>query len=496
MNLFIELRRHRKLAEKRHPMYENSRFAKFGIYVTAIFWAGYLVFFGTLFAFAFEDEAVEPYHVLNAGLAFFLILDFMLRFLYQKTPAQEVKPYLLLPVKRNRLIDFLLVRSGLGGFNFIWLFLFVPFALLTVTKFYGLWGAFTYCAGIWLLMLFNNYWFLLCRTLLGERIWWLLLPACVYGGLLAALFIPDGRPLFDWFVSLGDAYITGNVFAFLGTLAAIALVWLAGSRVIRKFIYNELNKVKDSTMQAKRLSEYEFLDRYGITGEYMRLELKLLLRNRVCRGSLAGLIFIVVFFSAMAGFTDAYGDGVQDFIVLYCYVMFAISLLGSLMSEEGNYIDGLMSWRASIRALLQAKYEFYLAALSVPFLLMLPGVAWGGIGLLQSVSWMVFTGGAGYFCFFMACPYNKHTLNLNMKMTGRMNMSTGQSLMNFAAFALPFAIYVPLKLLVYETAARWIMIAIGAGFIASSRQWLKYVCKRFMQRRYQNMEGFRDSRQR
>lgn len=60
-------------------------------------------------------------------LIFILALDFLLRVPFQKTPTQEVKPYLLLPVKRIRVIDFLLIRSGLSLFNLFWLFLFVPF---------------------------------------------------------------------------------------------------------------------------------------------------------------------------------------------------------------------------------------------------------------------------------------------------------------------------------------------------------------------------------
>ena len=181
MNLFIELRRHGKLSDKRHPMYEKNRFGRLWMYLMAIFWAGYLVFFGTLFAFVMQDEAREPYHIINSGLVFFLILDFMIRFPFQKTPTQEVKPYLLLPVPRRRVIDFLLLRSGLSGFNLVWLFFFVPFATFTVVRFYGVGGLLGYCLGIWLLMVLNNYWFLLCRTLMNERLAWVLLPLAVYG---------------------------------------------------------------------------------------------------------------------------------------------------------------------------------------------------------------------------------------------------------------------------------------------------------------------------
>ena len=115
MSLFLDLRKHGKLAEKRNPMYEKSKFGKFWMYFMFVFWAGYLIFFGTTFAFAFDGGATEAYHVMNSGLIFVLVLDFLIRLPFQKTPTQEVKPYLLLPIKRNRLIDFLLIRSGMNS---------------------------------------------------------------------------------------------------------------------------------------------------------------------------------------------------------------------------------------------------------------------------------------------------------------------------------------------------------------------------------------------
>ena len=254
MNLFLELRKHGKLAEKRHPMYEKSKFGKFWMYFMGIFWAGYLIFFGTVFAFAFDGGAKESYHVMNSGLIFILALDFLMRLPFLKTPTQEIKPYLLLPVKRSRLIDFLLLRSALSGFNLLWLFLFVPFAIITVTKFYGIGGVFTYCVGIWLLILFNNYWYLLCRTLMDERIWWFLLPVAVYGGIAAALFLPDKSPLFAWSIDLGEGFITGDWLTFAGMLAAIAAMCLINRSIMQKLVYNELNKVEDTTVQVKRVS--------------------------------------------------------------------------------------------------------------------------------------------------------------------------------------------------------------------------------------------------
>ena len=110
--LFNELRLHGKLAAKRHPMYEKNKIGKYIMYASFIFWGAYFIFIGIGLAKAISTEVpnMEAYHILNSGLIFALALDFVIRFPFQKTPTQEVKPYLLLPVKRSRILDFLLLH--------------------------------------------------------------------------------------------------------------------------------------------------------------------------------------------------------------------------------------------------------------------------------------------------------------------------------------------------------------------------------------------------
>lgn len=495
MNLFIELRKHGKLAAKRNPMYEKNKFGKFWMYFMAVFWAGYLVFFGTTFAFAFNDGATEAYHVLNSGLIFVLCLDFLMRFPFQKTPTQEAKPYLLLPIRRNRLIDFLLIRSGLDGFNLIWLFFFVPFAIISITRFYGITGVATYSIGIWMLMVFNNYWFLLCRTLMSERVWWAILPILVYGTIAAGMFIPDNSPLFDWSIDLGEGFIQGHPSAFVGMFAAIAVLWFANREVMSKLIYNEINKVED--VKVKHVSEYKFLDRYGEIGEYMRLELKMLLRNKICKTSLRTCFLIVAGFTCILSFTEAYdGKGMKNFIMIYNFLIFGLLFLSNPMSYEGNYIDGLMSRKESIYTLLRAKYTLYSVAILIPLLLMIPAMATGKLSVLSCIAWAVFVAGGVYFCLFQLAVYNNKTTDLNTKMTSRRNMGSGlQNLISGATFGGPFLLNFILTSIFGPDTTAWILIAIGTGFILTSRLWLRNVYQRFMKRRYKNMEGFRDSRQ-
>ena len=93
--LFNELRRHGKLAAKRHPMYEKNKIGKYIMYASFIFWGAYFIFIGIGLAKAISTEVpnMEAYHILNSGLIFALALDFVIRFPFQKTPTQNEAVY-------------------------------------------------------------------------------------------------------------------------------------------------------------------------------------------------------------------------------------------------------------------------------------------------------------------------------------------------------------------------------------------------------------------
>ncbi len=493
MNLFLELRRHDKLSNKRSPFYEQSQVAQFFIYLAAAFYVCYLILFGVMFAFIMDDGAKEAYHYINSGLFIFFAIDFLMRFGFQKLPTQEIKPYILLPIKRSSLIDVLLVRSALSSYNLFWLFFFVPFAILTVTKFYGIWGVITYCFGIWLIAVANNYWFQLCKLLLGEKFWWFLLPLAFWGAIIGLAFA-DFDPLYNFHLEVGEGLIQGNILTFIGLLALIAALFFINRWLIGKLMYNEMNKVADT--KVKHVSEYKFFDRFGEIGEYMRLELKMLTRNKVSRQQLISISVLVIVFSLLISFSDVYEGSFQDFLVIYNFVIFGTMFLSMLMSFEGNYIDGLMSRKESIYTLLRAKYYIYSVAMLIPLLFMLPAVFTGKVLFLTCLAWMVFTCGAVFCCYFQLAVYNNRTIPMNEKMTNRNYMGSGkQNIISLVVFGVPITLGLALKGILGEMWMAIIVLTVGVAFMLTSNLWIMNVYKRFMKRRYINMEGFRDSRQ-
>lgn len=494
--LYRIIKRNQKLAAKRNPAFDSNRFAKFLVYFMMAYWAAILLLFGFLLPPMFEGIVpnMEPYHIMNQGLVYVLLADFLVRFMGQPSVSQELKPYLLMPVKKNRLIDTFLLQSGLNGFNFIWFFTYVPFAFLTIIRFYGFGGMFLYLLGIWLLFVMNNYWFLLCKMLMSEKIVWYLLPVFVYGILGCAEFLLQGLPVSRFTMNLAEGFIEGNLLSFGLVIAAIIILFIINREIQKVILYNEISKVKDTKL--KKVSEFKFLDRYGEIGEYIRLELKLIMRNKTVKTQFRLAFIVMIGFSLAIAFTDVYdGTGMISFLCAYNYALLPIMTLGQVMSFEGNYIDGLMSRKESIFNLLRAKYYLTTFIIIIPFLIMLIPVCKGKISLMMAIAYLLFTAGLVFCLLLQLTIYNTRTLPLNTTvMKSNKSSTTQQMIVIGLAMTTPLILDSLLCTIFSDNVAYIILAIIGLAFIATHNYWIMNIYKRFMKRRYQNMEEFRASR--
>jgi len=180
---------------------------------------------------------------------------------------------------------------------------------------------------------------------------------------------------------------------------------------------------------------------------------------------------------------------------MYNYVLCVILSLSAIRDYQGNNVDGLMADKKSICALVKAKYPTSPWGDVIWFRLLTPAIVMGKVALLTCLSWFFFIPGFVYFCMFQMAVYNNKTVDMNNTMTQR-NIGTGmQNLLSFAALGVPLLLLYGMQALFDDNTVSVIFIFIGIAFIATSRLWLQNVYHRFMKRRYQNMEGFRDSRQ-
>lgn len=492
--LYFDILKNRRVEMSRNLTRDKETFARILIFLSIAFWAAYLLFLGAMLPSLFIAEwpGMEPYHMLNKGLALILFVDFIIRFTFP-TPAQEIRPYLLLPVSRRKTMACFLLHRIFQPFNLFWMFFFIPFALLTITQFYGFSGVTGYLLGIWMLMVMNSYWSMLICVLKRQRFIYILFSCFVYLPLILAEVLPHTQYTSTAFMYLAEGFILCKVWAFAIVIALIALLFYLNYRIQMASVYKEISS--NDSYRAGRIKVFAFLENIGGIGEYMLLEVKQISRNKRPRTRFWSAIFVTCLFIA-ALTADLYQENyMQQFVCLYCFCILGVMSLPQIMSTEGNYIDGLMVHKESIYHMLCAKYYIQCLLLILPFSLCMIAVGLEKIPLLMSVAYMAFTMGIVFCGLMQMAVYNNTTSPLNAgAIVKKRENTTWQSVTVLAALFVPLLICKILIFCFNEDTAYVLFIILGIAGFATHRLWIHNIYTRMMKRRYKNMEGFRSSK--
>ena len=492
--LYKLLRKNENLKERRHPMFDKNRFMKFLLIFMWLYYAAILIFLGVTMAIGMKGayNGVAAHHVLDGWFPIVLIIDFWVRFIMQDTPVNQAKPYTLLPIRRSFLMNVYLIRSGFSLGNLYWGFMLVPFGLIAIAVPFGWMSFIGWLFGWWLLCIANGFSYLFVRTLLTKHMAWLILPIIIHGAILAAMILPEHSWLDMPCTVLLNAFANWKILNILAVFAVIAILYYANFLLQTSMVYNEISKKED--VEVKNTAKMSFLNRYGRIGEYLKLEVRMRMRNKTVKMQFAMGLGMMLLFSVIMYFTDVYsGSFMRSFICLYNYIVLGMMTLIVIMCYEGNYIDGLMSRRESIYQLLRAKYYFNSFLLIIPPIIMLPLMISGKMSVWMNLSYLFFTVGVLYPILFQLAVYNKDTLPMNQKLTGKQGNAT-QQIISMVILFLPIGIEKLATLLLGDPWGYILLMCMGIIGVATHKVWLKNIYQRFMVRRYTNMEGFRASR--
>ena len=501
LEIIRELRRHRKLAEKRAIDYERNKTAKYVLMFLGGFVIVYLIFFAVIFSLVANESTSETAIELMMGISpYILLVDFLFRFVAQQTPSQIVKPYVLLPIPKSTCIDTFVGTSLFTWGNAIWFAMLIPYAIMSVLFVEGFWPTVGFLLCFYLLILANSQWYSIVRTLINNSLVYWLVPIVVYAIVALPVLLKGGSEkgfenFFDLYAGIGTKISDGSALPYLGALALLVVLVAINRRLQMANVMREISKTEQTKLHS--ISQFAYFDRFGEVGQYLKLEIKSILRNKNPRKGFVMATAIVLMFSLIIALTDVYdGQFMTNFWCVYNFVIYGSMQLTRVMCNEGNYIDCLMVRRENILKLLRAKYIFNTAILVLPFVLMLPTVFAGKWSILMLVAYAVFTAGFQYFILFQMAVYNKQTVPLNTKFISKSGMENNyyQVVVQMLAFFLPIVLISVLQLFLSDTVAYLIILLIGVVFVVTQPLWMRNIYNRMMQRKYVLMEGFRSSR--
>lgn len=329
---------------------------------------------------------------------FYMAIDFLLRFIVQTTPGMMVKPYILQPISRYTAIECFLIGEHVSGYNLLWLCMFVPYSIIQLFAGESFALVMLELVTCELLMILNSQIYLFFRTLINRSVLWLIPGLVFYALPFTPLML---SPKADTFDKMVDMIIAQGLswYALPIVLLVICGLFFVNRHMQFIFVYEEISKKTERAL--KHVSEFAFFNRFGLIGEYLKIELKSNIRNKTMRTRCIYSLCAVIAFSLLVAYTTIYdSELMQNFWCLYCFALYGVTALIKIMGQEGNYIELLMMHRENIIALLRAKFIFYSAVLIIPFVIMLPAVFTGKYTILMLFAYMLLTAGFLHFVIF------------------------------------------------------------------------------------------------
>lgn len=427
--------------------------------------------------------------VFNGMILYYFTIEFLMRLQLQELPTLAVQPYLHLNIPKSKLISFLNITALFSVFNLLPLLLFFPFSILKINSDFGAFACIMYLLAIISLVIFNNYAALYFKRLtIGN----------LKAGILGSIFLV-AVGLLEYFKIFSIASLSNHVFHVITTTPTVATIFpvaavimlTINTRFLKRNLYlEELQSAK----QKKSSTDYPFLDRFGETGVYLALEIKLILRNKRSRSTLTkGLLFI--FYGLLF-----YKQETLDANKFWSLIFPATFMTGNMIMLYGQFMfgwqssefDGLLTSKLNIKTFFKAKFLlFTIGSTLLTAAVSIYGLIGWKILILQFAVYCYNIGITSVITLYFATR-NYKALDLSKGSAMNWQGITASTMLQTIPLMLsPYLIYLPISLI---SNPYWGIAGVaitGLAGLLTRNFWINFLTKEFQERKYKIAEGFR-----
>ncbi len=489
-----ELRKHQWKAFERHPMLGRNMAVKVFMFFMFGLLGVQLLSFGFLLNGILLETGVYTYAIdsFNYLLLYSLLFDFTIKYIMKQSQSMQIAPYLTLPIKRNKLFNFLLVKEFTNIWNLYFLFLVIPFSFMAIVPHYGIISTILYILFFYSLCIGNSLLVNIANNLLQRNGWFLFLPIIIVAAIVGITLIP-GVNVGDYTVIIGEWILKNNPLVWIVQLLMLAVLWWINLSMMRNELYRAMQGKKIS--EGKTLFRLPFLDKLGKAGEFINLEFKMILRSKRLKAQMYAGIFFIVYYFIMIN-TPV---GRDDYFFRIFFTMFVMGWVGLIMGQymftsESSFFDGLMTRDLSLLDMMKGKYIFYIAYAILILFIMMPLVFVGKLDFIFVISIFFYCIGFLFFLMFQNAVYNKSYFDHSESGLFNWKGTSGNMLMvTMIGMFIPIIMVMIIKSVFDQDVANYFMLVTGLLFTLTANYWLKWTYNRFLKKKYKNMEGFRSN---
>lgn len=436
-----------------------------------------------------ESSANPIADLMRYGLYFFLAI-LLFRYMLQKLPTFMVKPYLVLPIKKSKLVNFMLTKPLFNSLNILPL----GFVLAITLGLHKQMDAYTFWVIVGTVMtgdLFVNYLSIYIKRvqIKHEYVFYLFLAS------VGALLFLDQFAIIDLqaFSSLVFMQVIAQpLYLLLGLLLFVVAYYLNFQLLYNHFSLEDFGK--GDTNQRSSLENLNYLDRFGKIGTFALLELKMCVRNKRTRTMLfmAPLFLLYgLFFYNDPKYLEM--NGFLIFVGLFISGGFMMSFGLYFFAWESGHFDLVLTANNTYKDYIKAKYYLMMSTSTMIYLLSTFYVFYGiDILIINSMCFLFNIGINSLLLLYFATNNNQHMDLSKGSAFNYQGVGGRHFVLMIPLLVIPLFIYLPFGLFDQANLGFAFIGILGVLGLLFREKLLDIITQRFIEKRYQMSEGFRN----
>jgi hypothetical protein len=443
---------------RRASYFQKGLAIKILLFLAVLYFGGIAVFMGAVMFFGLKKAfpEIDPVVMVNNYLIYWVFFELMIRYFMQQLPVMNIKPMMIIPIKRDSVIHFLLGKTMISFFNFISFLLFLPFSIVLLVKGYPVINVMLWFFALMCITMSVNF----LNFLVNKS------NAVFYGiaSLLVAVLTLRYFNVFDITEPFGVVFNGLYNRPYLAIIPLVLMIGLykANFNFIRKGFYLD-GAISKKTKEVKT-TDLSWMNRFGAVAPFLKNDIKLIGRNARPKQVLF-MSFMFLFYGLIFYTQDIYKEtpAFLAFASMFVTGGFLMSFGQLVPSWDSEYYKMLMSQNIPYRQYLESKWYLMVFAVALSFVLSTPYIYFGWDIFAMIAAGALFNIGLNAFITLFGGALNRVPIELNVKAKAFSNtngFNPTQLLIAMPKILLPMILfYIPYKLISFNAG----LIVLGAS---------------------------------
>ena len=426
----------------------------------------------------------DPLQLVNSYLLYAVLGDLIFRYFMQKLPVMNIKPLLTLPIKRSKIVHFILVKSSCSFFNIMSLFFYIPFAIILIKEGYDIAGVLGWLFAMILLVQSSNFLnFLINKNSVALGV----LVALVALGYAVQYFQVFNLP---GFIGTGFDFVYENPITVLLFTAVLGTLYIVNYNQLRNEVY--LDALISEKTEEVVASDLSFTEKLGDLAPFIKNDLRLMWRNKRTKSGIwmlaVGLLYGLLFYPNPM---YAKMDFMYVFVGIFSTGAFLINFGQFIPAWDSSYYNMLMSQNFKYERYLKSKFTIMTISVALLFVLGIPYVYFGWKILVVHFAAMIYNVGVNTHVILYGGTFNRKKINLDEKAAFNFQ-GTGavQWLIGLPLMLLPMGFFALINWLVSFEIASLTLAILGFVGIALHKNLMASITKKYIKNKYVMINAF------